>query len=47
MYRLVYYVNGKEFEVVIPSAPYGVCVSKKKAIQNTTHKFGTLSIERL
>lgn len=47
MYKLVYYVNGKEYEIVLQSAPIAVCHWKKKILATTTHKVGELKVEKL
>lgn len=46
-YSLKYYVNNVCKETVIVNAPKAVCYWKKNQIKNTTHKLGTLKVEKV
>ena len=47
MYQLTYQIKGCSAEIVLPSAPYGVCKSKKSILSKTTHKLGIFKIKKL
>jgi hypothetical protein len=47
MYKLTYYLGGRLLETVVRSAPYGVCKWRMNEIKDSSHKMGTLKIERV
>lgn len=47
MYKLNYYINGRLLETVLINAPYGVCKWKMNEVKNSTHRMGTLKIEKI
>jgi hypothetical protein len=47
MYKLTYKINGRLIETVVRSAPYGVCKWRMNEIKNSTHRMGTLKIEKI
>jgi len=47
MWKLVYYVKDIEKEIVIQNAPKGVCQWQKALLSESTHKLGTLKVEKL
>lgn len=47
MYRLIYIINGRNSEIVVPCAPIGVCKWKKSVLSESTHRLGTFKIEKV
>lgn len=47
MYKLVYFnQSGKPVETIFHGAPIGVCLWKKKTLENSTHKYGYFTITK-